>query len=129
MKRRVIDTNGTETQLPKTKALCLPILKGIVWQNLKIVLKRKKANKKTQDGFIRLAFFIGATGFEPATSATPMQHSTKLSHAPNSKINISIFFSICQTHFMSICSCILGCGTKKKPQYFMRRRRLTGDIS
>lgn len=39
---------------------------------------------------------IGATGFEPATSATPMQHSTKLSHAPTSNIYTTIFPKNCQ---------------------------------
>ena len=29
-----------------------------------------------------LIYLVGATGFEPATSATPLQRATKLRHAP-----------------------------------------------
>ncbi len=29
-----------------------------------------------------LIFLVGATGFEPATFATPLQRATKLRHAP-----------------------------------------------
>lgn len=30
---------------------------------------------------------VGATGFEPATSATPLQRATKLRHAPILNVN------------------------------------------
>lgn len=45
------------------------------------------ATKKPPPGMIRkqrflLMFMVGATGFEPATSATPLQRATKLRHAP-----------------------------------------------
>ena len=38
-------------------------------------------------------FLVGATGFEPATSASRTQRSTKLSHAPflNDKVDNTIF--------------------------------------
>ncbi len=44
--------------------------------------------KKPPLGVIRkwrflLLFLVGATGFEPATSATPLQRATKLRHAPH----------------------------------------------
>lgn len=49
--------------------------------------QRLRANEKPPPGMIRkwrfsLTILVGATGFEPATSATPLQRATKLRHAP-----------------------------------------------
>ena len=51
------------------------------------LLPKARHNEKPPPGMIRkwrffLIFLVGATGFEPATSATPLQRATKLRHAP-----------------------------------------------
>ena len=54
----------------------------------------KKEKEKSLETLIFQAFLIiGATGFEPATSASRTQRSTKLSHAPfhNDKVDNTIF--------------------------------------
>ena len=46
---------------------------------------------------------VGATGFEPATSASRTQRSTKLSHAPFQLPNYSNTFSdICLVNFFNL---------------------------
>ena len=54
----------------------------------------KKEKEKSLETLIFQAFLIiGATGFEPATSASRTQRSTKLSHAPllNDQVDNTIF--------------------------------------
>lgn len=44
--------------------------------------KRPKRKKPLDKAEWLLMLLVGATGFEPATSATPLQRATKLRHAP-----------------------------------------------
>ena len=47
------------------------------------MFREDSKNKKTvAENFATVFFFIGVTGFEPATSASRTQRSTKLSHTP-----------------------------------------------
>ncbi len=48
-----------------------------------------------------IIFLVGATGFEPATSATPLQRATKLRHAP-------IFVFEFLPFFKSVCADMAG---------------------
>ena len=62
----------------------------------------KKEKEKSLETLIFQAFLIvGATGFEPATSASRTQRSTKLSHAPflNDKVDNTIFLWKFQVHY------------------------------
>jgi NhaP-type Na+/H+ or K+/H+ antiporter len=43
---------------------------------------KKKSQNPVKSRLLTLSNLIGATGFEPATSASRTQRSTKLSHAP-----------------------------------------------
>jgi hypothetical protein len=78
MFRFSLDTS-CEGQKPSSKLL------EPIW-NLEFLFAGE--TKKPPPGMIRkwrffLVILVGATGFEPATSATPLQRATKLRHAPS----------------------------------------------
>ena len=62
------------------------------YQNKERTLKRALNALYYQHAAVRALFvFIGTTRFELATSATPMQHSTKLSYVPMIPIIVCFF--------------------------------------